>query len=177
MPRLEHLYGQDHLRQLAANTYRKPASLTPTATRANSFRARTIFGASWAGRISESRCTVRVASFAGSRLFPCSHQKSRRARKARGLRYPELVDVGGVEGRLAIQGNHSVMGESTGVVVSGKHSHGELAKLWSAARRGGLPLSSRPACWPGSRPGRYAASKLAAGKAAASCRTPKLAPA
>ena len=29
----------------------------------------------------------RPASFAGLRLFPCSHQKSRRPRKARGLRY------------------------------------------------------------------------------------------
>jgi hypothetical protein len=36
---------------------------------------------------SSKRAQRRPASFAGLRLFPLSHQKSRRPRKARGLRY------------------------------------------------------------------------------------------
>ena len=36
---------------------------------------------------------LRPASFAGLRLFPCSHKKSRRPRKARGLRYRLCVNT------------------------------------------------------------------------------------
>src|SRR5208282_3517972 len=71
-------------------------------------------------------------------------------------------------------------------VPGGREAGNADAKLWSAVRRGGLPLFHQPACWlvVGARHGvlvragncarvRKPATKLAGRKAAASCRTPR----